>query len=213
MYRRTFWWWTACNGDGLNSKDLRTSASRLRSDCSTLDVSEPENGHLSSATLSIKSQHWRSCHKMACSGYSVWLSSQFVTVLIHASHLKGVSCRGRQGNMTKVQSCCRWLIAQERMQHLSRWAICCRGERCCVFGFFFFRLHLFQKLSSVELQARLYLAMLFWNQNAFKKRGRERSVFLCDLHRTSLSCCLKLCVKTRNFEEENIEPATKCLSR
>lgn len=73
MYHQTFLWLTTCNRDALHLKDLHEHLTALfQLQCTWCRRLELENGHLSTATLSIKGQHWPPCHKMACSGYSLF---------------------------------------------------------------------------------------------------------------------------------------------
>lgn len=94
---QTFLWLTTCNRDALHLNKKRNAYEYLtalfKSQCTWSQWLEPENGHLSTATLSIKGQHWPPCHKMACSGYSLFdfptsLSPSWSTLF----HMKEVSC-------------------------------------------------------------------------------------------------------------------------
>lgn len=94
---QTFLWLTTCNRDALHLNKKRNAYEYLTAlfklQCTWSQWLEPENGHLSTATLSIKGQHWPPCHKMACSGYSLFdfptsLSPSWSTVF----HVKEVSC-------------------------------------------------------------------------------------------------------------------------
>ena len=64
-HQQTFLWLITCNRDAL-----RWTTLQLCSNCIALAVGE--NGHLSTVTLSIKGQRWPPCHKMACSGFSLF---------------------------------------------------------------------------------------------------------------------------------------------
>lgn len=94
---QTFLWLTTCNRDALHLNKKRNAYEYLTAlfklQCTWSQWLEPENGHLSTATLSIKGQHWPPCHKMACSGYSLFdfptsLSPSWSTLF----HMKEVSC-------------------------------------------------------------------------------------------------------------------------
>lgn len=117
-----FLWLTTCNRDALHLKRpaYEHLAALFKKQCTWSQRLEPENGHLSTATLSIKGQHWSPCHKMACSGYSLFdflasLSpSWFMLLLLFLLffHLKEGFCWAGS-EITTVQSSCLWLIAQE----------------------------------------------------------------------------------------------------
>lgn len=79
----------------------------------------------------------------------------------------------RQWNITKVQSFCLWLIAQEWMQHLSRWAFCFR-ENTAVYFFIAvsitqIRMHLLFKGDWIYmLRYNCRQDIVVWNETALK---------------------------------------------
>lgn len=184
-YHAVFLWLTTCNRDAPSLK--RCSYEHLRAlfklQCTWCQRLELENGHLSTATLSIKGKHWPPCHKNGL----LWLLCLAFQPVCHSSDSCLSSERGfllcRQWNITKssimlpLAHCTTMDAALSR-----RWAVCWRGNNAMclliiVVSTVLVRIwmHLlckggFKQEASAVLQARFYLLMLLWNQKAFKKR-------------------------------------------